>query len=120
MKSPPATRPNAFPDQAKRAAGAELSSIEVRDADGHLLRMADTGQAERLLAEGAHWAGYGSRRHLRLTVALTPNSRRTVLGTSGTANGGNLATVYHHNPACRFWPREPSTTAAGPKLPPAA
>ena len=112
--------PNALPDLAKRAAEAEPCSVEIRDADGWLLRTANREQAERLLAAGgAHWSGYGNRQDLRLTIALAPNSLRTMLGTSGNANGGNPATVYHHNPACRFWPRGPRTGAAGPKLPPA-
>jgi hypothetical protein len=31
------------------------------------------------------------------------DSRRTLLGRSGIANGGNVETVYRHNPDCRQW-----------------
>lgn len=117
MTSPPAARPNALPDAAKRAARAEPSRVEVRDADGRLLRLANEEQAERLHVEGAaHWSGYGSRRHLRLTAALAPNSLHTILGRSAMAPSNPMA-VYHHNPACRLWPREPRVGPAGPKLP---
>lgn len=109
MRKPSAARPNALPDQAKRAAEPEVCEVEVRDADGRLLRTADQEHADQLVAQGAAaWYGYGSGRHVRLRVALPPNSRRTFWGHS-VGRGNGEPTFRHNHAGCRTWPQAPVT-----------
>jgi hypothetical protein len=103
-----AARPNALPGMADRAASGEVfsTSIEVRDADGRLLRTATQKQADELVMTGAGtWSGYGSKAHIRLRVALAPDSRRTLRGQDSISTGGTARLFHHNAPACRLWPR---------------
>jgi len=94
-----AARPNAIPETADRAA-----TIEVRDADGQLLRRATAEQAARLVADGGGvWSGDGRRRHVRLKVVLSPNSRRTLRGHTPAARANPSAVFRHNAQACAGW-----------------
>jgi hypothetical protein len=86
---------NASPGSADRAAERELR-VEIRDADGRLLRTGTLGQAEALVAAGARWYGSGRRAHVRLNVSMPPNSLVTLYG-QGSIRPASPGATYHHN-----------------------
>lgn len=104
MNNMKALGPHALPGTANRAAKPEVCLTVVRDADGRFLRLADQAQTDRLIeGRAAAWHGYGSERHLRLRVALPPNSLRTLSGKASTRES-NPSALYHHNArACEQW-----------------
>ncbi len=92
------------PGVAHRAAEAELW---LRDADGRGLRTVTLAQAHELAAAGAAYPDIGPDgrwRHVRLKVALPPNSRRTLLVNPAASGGGQGARYEHNHRACRLWP----------------
>ncbi len=101
---------DALPGTADQAATRNVSSVEIRDCDGRLLRIANRAQAAQLVAEGAaRWSGYGRQAHVRLNVAMPPNSRRTWMGHAPAARGNIGATFRHNEASCRRW------SASGPE-----
>ncbi len=94
MRSSAATRPNALPDQAKRAA-----TVEVRDKSGRLLDRATPDEAARIVAANVgEWSGYGGRQHVRITANVN-GSKRTWLGDKANPRDG----FRHNMGACETW-----------------
>lgn len=86
MSPPPDGRPSASPGTADRAATGE-PWVDIRDVGGRLLRSGTRAQAEALVAADAFWYGKGRRAHVRLSVAMPPNSQVTWYGRSSVNPG---------------------------------
>ena len=96
MISPPAPRPNASPDTAKRA-----MAVEVRYSDGTIKGYCSQAEADGVLAAGlGEWRG-GHRAHVRLMSKVSDNhhgGRRTWYGPSrlGRKDGDGGPVRYAH------------------------
>jgi hypothetical protein len=83
---------------ANRACAAKLRLIDVRDADGRLVRKVDEAQAARLVETDA-----GRRvnaREVRLNIKL--GSDRTWFG-SAQVGRVRVASFAHNTRVCNFW-----------------
>lgn len=103
------------PGVAHRAVEGELRLIDVRDADGQLLRKGTQAQVEELVRSGCANPIIGPRglKEVRLHQVAPKRSAasKTLLGYTAASKANPRVTFHHDERACENWHIPGSNTA---------